>query len=86
MLIVIGFMGLSIPIITSALGLAGTFSTDSQVKNRIAKSQYSAIAVAEYVRFLFSDPEQWDDWLDDTGGVDQFTINGDETCFTTTDH
>ena len=85
MLIVIGFMGLSIPIITSALNLAGTFSTDSQVKNRIAKSQYSSIGAAEYVRYLSGEPDQWDDWLDDTGGTGQITINGDDVCFSTTE-
>ena len=47
-LMVVAFMGLAIPMITSALALASTLSIDSQVKTGILKSQYSAMGADEY--------------------------------------
>ncbi len=64
MVITIGFMALCVPILTAGLGLAGTLSNDSQVKTRLAKSQYASIGALEYVRYLAADPETWDDWLE----------------------
>ena len=42
MLIVLGFMALSVPMITGLLSLAGTISKDSQTKTAILQGQYSA--------------------------------------------
>ena len=43
MIMVIAFMALSIPMITGALFLSGTLSSDSTVKTEILKRQYSAL-------------------------------------------
>jgi hypothetical protein len=48
MLMVLGFMALAIPMITGVLALAGTLSTDSYVKNKIAKRHYTELGCREY--------------------------------------
>ncbi len=78
MVIVVGFMAVSIPMLTGALALAGSLSADSRVKLEIAKSQYSDIGALEYVRYLSDDPENWDDWIEETGGEETIDI-GDDT-------
>lgn len=76
MAMVLGFMGLSVPMIVAALGMAGTYSNDSQVKSRLAKSQYSSIGAFEYIRYLSDDPERFDDWLAQTGGEEEIEVDG----------
>ena len=78
MVIVVGFMAVSIPLLTGALALAGSLSADSRVKLEIAKSQYSNIGALEYVRYLSDTPENWDDWIEETGGEEIIEI-GDDT-------
>ena len=43
LVLALAFMGLTVPLITAALGLASTLSVDSRVKTQIAKHQYSAL-------------------------------------------
>ena len=69
MIMVIAFMGLSIPMITGALALSGTLSKDSTVKTRILKRQYSGLAIRDYVR--------------SGGSQTELTLNGETTTFTT---
>lgn len=82
MVIVIAFMGLAIPLITTALTLAGSLSLDSQTKNRKAQGQYAATAVLEYVHYLLSNPETWEKWRQSSNDQDSITINGQEIAFT----
>jgi hypothetical protein len=67
MVMVVGFMGLCVPMLVAALALGGALSHDSQVKNRLAKSQYSGIGALEYVRYvsesLSGDPGKLNDKL-----------------------
>jgi len=77
MMIVVGFMALAVPLLTSALALGGALSKDSLIKFSIAKNQYSSAAGREYISFLSDDPTTWDDWIDNTGGLESFTINDD---------
>jgi hypothetical protein len=78
MVMVVGFMGLALPMLVAGLALAGTLSNDSQVKSRLAKTQYSSIGAIEYIRYLSENPEDWQDWLDETGGEETLDI-GDDT-------
>lgn len=48
MIMVIGFMGISVPMITAALALAGSLSIDSHVKTNILKNHYSALGANQY--------------------------------------
>jgi hypothetical protein len=82
MMMVLSVMALAVPLLTGALALSGALSNDSQVKNKLAKSQYSGIGAREYVRYLTEDPDGWDDWLDETGGEETITINDDEVVIT----
>ncbi len=68
MIMVIAFMGLSIPMITGALALSGTLSSDSEVKTRILKRQYSGLAIRDYVRY--------------GGSQTELTLNGETITFT----
>lgn len=62
MILVVGFMALAIPLITSSLVLSGTLTKDSVVKTDIMKRQYAALGVGEYVGYLAADPTRWNDW------------------------
>ena len=77
MMIVVGFMALAVPLLTSTLALGGALSKDSLIKFNIAMNQYSSAAGREYISFLSDDPTTWDDWIDETGGVETLTINDD---------
>ena len=61
-LMVLSFMMLGTPVISSALNLADTFSRDSKVKTKILKRHYCGLAGAEYVRYLTLDPARWTVW------------------------
>ena len=52
MIMVIAFMALSIPMITGALSLSGTLSSDSTVKTEILKRQYSALGGDQFGGYL----------------------------------
>ncbi len=80
MLMVLALMGLSIPMITAALGLASTLANDSRVKNRIARAQYTDLGATEYTLYLIGpdgngldDPDTFPDENGD-GDPDPFTI------------
>ena len=45
MILVIGFMALAVPLVTSSLFMSSAISRDSQVKNDIMKRQYAALGV-----------------------------------------
>ena len=77
MLVVVGFMGLSVPLLLGALALGGGLNADSRVKLEIAKKQYANIAALEYVRYLTDSPENWNQWIDETEGLETLTIGGD---------
>ena len=78
MVIVVGFMALSIPLLTAALSLAGTLSADSRVKLEIARGQYSNIGALEFVRYLSDDPETWIQWIQETEGLETINIGEEE--------
>lgn len=48
LVLVLAFMVLAVPLITSALALCSTLSIDSRVKTRIMKSQYSVMGAGQY--------------------------------------
>jgi hypothetical protein len=77
-LMVVGFVAISVPMLTAALALAGTLSHDSQVKNNLAKNQYSSIGAIQYVRYLGENPERWDDWLEEFPEGETLNIDDDE--------
>ena len=52
MIMVIGFMGIAVPLITAALSLSGTPSIDSALKTRILKNQYSALGANQYAEYI----------------------------------
>ena len=52
MIMVIAFMALSIPMITGALSLSGTLSSDSTVKTEILKRQYSDLGGDQWGGYL----------------------------------
>ena len=54
-LMVLAFMLLGTPLITSALGLADAVTSDSTVKTEILRRHYCALAINEYVRYLTLD-------------------------------
>ena len=74
MVIVVGFMAVSIPLLTGALSLAGALSADSRVKLDIAQTQYSDIGASVYVRYLSDAPENWNLWLQETAGLETISI------------
>jgi hypothetical protein len=58
MLMVLGFMAMSIPIVIGYLALAGTLVTDSEVKHRILVNQYASQACSQYAAWLLNnDPD-----------------------------
>ena len=61
-LMVLVFMALGVPVITAALKLSSTLSTDSRVKTDILERQYCALGVREYIRYLSLDPSRWLAW------------------------
>lgn len=63
MLLVIAFMALSIPLITTGLGLSTVLSVDSKVKTQILNRQYCALGAMEYIRYVGRDPTRWNDFV-----------------------
>ena len=51
MLIVIGFMALSVPLVTGLLSYSGTLSKDSRVKTQILQGQYSAQGCTQHAAY-----------------------------------
>lgn len=82
MIHVVGFMALALPILFGGLQLAGTLSIDSQIKNDIAKAQYTEIGALEYAHWLLADEERLDRWQSKTGGQETIELNGHEITIT----
>ena len=77
----LSFLMLSVPLITGSLGLAQNVSIDARVKSDIAKRQYCALAVEEYLDYLLTDNTRWTNWWtanedpsDPTGATAKETI------------
>jgi len=65
MLMVLGFMAISIPIIIGYLAFAGTLVTDSEVKHRILVSQYASQGCSQYAAWkLINEPGYADSLVD----------------------
>ena len=81
-LIALGFLVFSIPLITGSLGLAQTTSIDARVKTNAMHQEYCALAVTEYIKYLISDFDRWSDFLGELGEGEfnednENKINGD---------
>jgi uncharacterized repeat protein (TIGR01451 family) len=80
MAMVVGFLALSVPVVTGALALAGTLSQDSASKNRLAKVQYSSVGVQNYIEHMASTPAGLQAWVD-LGCPGALPINGEVITF-----
>ena len=59
MLIVLGFMALSVPMVTGILSFSGTLSKDSQTKAAILQSQYSAQGCTQYASYRLTNEDNY---------------------------
>lgn len=75
MLIVLGLMALSVPLITGILSYAGTLSKDSQVKASILKSQYSAQGCTQHAAYKLKSDLDYADSLE-IGVPDVYNFDG----------
>ena len=89
LIMVLAFMALGTPVITSTLNLADSLSIDSRVKTDVLKRQYCALGVREYLVNLLKDQSpggRWESLVADppagTGGVGSITCNGEQINFT----
>ena len=84
-LMVLGFMALSVPLISAALGLASTANLDSHSKKQILRRQYCALGVGEYVNYLLSSTVRWYQWwVDHPSGQETIDFCGESvTLFIT---
>lgn len=71
---VLAFMALAIPLVTSSLGLASTLSIDSRVKTGITKSQYTAIAGGQHGTYRVLHESGYQESLQ-PGVPDEYTVN-----------
>ena len=62
MVMVLAFMALGTPVVTSTLNLADSLSVDSRTKRGILEDQYCGLAVVEYVKYLNLNLARWDSW------------------------
>ena len=91
LIIVLAFMTLGMPVVTSTLNLADAFAVDSGVKNDVLKRQYCGLAVREYILYLLLDQSvggRWEAVVADpptgAGGLGSITCNSKEINFTVT--
>ena len=78
LLVVLGFMALSVPLVSSALGLASTASIDSRSKKQILRRQYCALGAGEYVNYLMNNTARWSQWwVDNPGGQETLGFCGE---------
>ena len=61
-MMVLAFMALGTPVVTSTLNLADSLSMDSRTKRDILENQYCGLAVMEYVKYLNLNLTRWDSW------------------------
>ena len=73
--VVLAFMVLAIPLITTALGLAGTLANDSRVKAGIVKDQYAVLGGLVYAEWLLSDDDFVDGLTPDTPSSHDIDLN-----------
>ncbi len=85
-LMVLAFMLLGTPLITSALGLADAVTMDSTVKTDILRRHYCALGAFEYIRYLLLDMSRWDAFvaagLQDSIPCGEQTVTIDVTVLT----
>tara|TARA_B100000315_G_scaffold245244_1_gene270905 strand:- start:2854 stop:4281 length:1428 start_codon:yes stop_codon:yes gene_type:complete len=62
LIMVLAFMALGVPVITSTLKLADSLAIDSRVKTDALKRHYCGLGVMEYVNYLTLDPARWTTW------------------------
>ena len=62
LIMVLAFLALGTPVVTSTLNLADSLSMDSRTKRGILEDQYCGLAVVEYVKYLNLDLARWDSW------------------------
>lgn len=62
-LIALGFLLFSIPLISGSLGLVQTISIDARVKTDLMHRDYCALAVHEYINYLLADTSRWEYFL-----------------------
>ena len=76
-MVVLGFMALGVPLVSSALGLASTASIDSRSKKQILRHQYCALGAGEYVNYLLNNTARWSQWwVDHPGGQETLDFCG----------
>ncbi|PKB57631.1 MAG: hypothetical protein BZY73_02245 [SAR202 cluster bacterium Casp-Chloro-G3] len=63
MLMVLGFMAISIPIVTGYLAFTGTLSKDSAVKTKILTSQYASKGCSQYAAWKLNNEPGYADGL-----------------------
>lgn len=63
MLMVLGFMAISIPIVTGYLAFTGTLSKDSAVKTKILTSQYASKGCSQYAAWRLNNDQAYVDAL-----------------------
>ena len=80
--VVLAFMVLAIPMITTALSLAGTLATDSRVKSGIAKEQYASLGGLEYAKWLLTDDDFLEGLSPDTPVIADIDLNGEDVTIT----
>ena len=61
-MMVLAFLALGTPVVTSTLNLADSLSMDSRTKRDILEDQYCGLAVVEYVKYLNLNLARWDSW------------------------
>ena len=62
LIMVLAFLSIGTPVVTSTLNQADSLSIDSRTKRDIVESDYCDLAVSEYVRYLTLTTTHWDDW------------------------
>ena len=83
LILVLAFMALGVPLVTSSLGLASTLSIDSRVKTGIAKSSYAAIGGSDHALYRLVHESGYRDAL--LAGVPHnypVTVNGQQVSVT----
>ena len=84
-MVVLGFMALGVPLVSSASGLASTASIDSRSKQQILRHQYCALGAGEYVDYLLNSTTRWSQWwVDNPGGQETIDFCGETVTLSIT--
>lgn len=81
MLVVVSFMALAVPIVTSTLSFSVSMARNSQVSSEILDSQYVDVGLREYIKKVSLDASTWEGILD-SGTQAPFTLNGEQITYT----